>query len=99
MNVLNFGSLNIDHVYQVPHFVQPGETLTSDGYRRNAGGKGLNQSIAMARAGLAVRHAGKIGAEGVFLRDVLSAAGVGVEDVLVGEVPTGHSSPLWGWMV
>ncbi len=91
MNVLNFGSLNIDHVYQVPHFVQPGETLTSDGYRRNAGGKGLNQSIAMARAGLAVSHAGKIGAEGVFLRDVLSAAGVGVEDVLVGEVPTGHA--------
>ena len=29
MKILNFGSLNIDHVYQVPHFVQPGETLSA----------------------------------------------------------------------
>ena len=91
MKVLNFGSLNIDHVYQVPHFVQPGETLASTGYRRNAGGKGLNQSIAMARAGLAVSHAGKIGADGLFLRETLASAGVGVADVLVGETPTGHA--------
>ena len=50
MQVLNFGSLNIDHVYTVDHFVAPGETLCSADYRINAGGKGLNQSIALARA-------------------------------------------------
>ena len=38
--VLNYGSLNIDHVYQVPHFVAPGETLSAEGYARSAGGKG-----------------------------------------------------------
>lgn len=27
MRVLNFGSLNIDYVYSVDHFVQKGETL------------------------------------------------------------------------
>ena len=57
MKIINFGSLNIDHVYQVEHFVQPGETITSMGYQMHSGGKGLNQSIALARAG--ARQAGR----------------------------------------
>lgn len=51
MKILNFGSLNIDHVYEVDHFVRPGETLASKSYRRFSGGKGNNQAIALARAG------------------------------------------------
>ena len=50
MRVLNFGSLNIDYVYQVDHFVQPGETMSAASLRINCGGKGLNQSVALARA-------------------------------------------------
>jgi ribokinase len=50
MQILNFGSLNIDHVYNVDHFVALGETLCSADYKINAGGKGLNQSIALAKA-------------------------------------------------
>ena len=68
MKILNFGSLNIDHVYTVDHFVRPGETVNSLGYGRFCGGKGLNQSIALARAGADVHHAGKIGADGGMLR-------------------------------
>ena len=60
-HVLNFGSLNFDHVYQVEHFVQPGETLPCSEYQRFAGGKGFNQSIALARSGRRVIHAGQIG--------------------------------------
>lgn len=71
MKILNFGSLNIDHVYEVPHFLHPGETLSSSKYSRFPGGKGLNQSIAMARAGAIVYHAGKIGENSDFLIDVL----------------------------
>ena len=67
VEVLNFGSLNIDHVYRVPHFVAPGETLGCQDYSVFAGGKGLNQSIALARAGIKTAHAGKIGADGTFL--------------------------------
>ena len=52
--VLNFGSLNLDHVYQVSHFVQPGETLRAVSQTINAGGKGLNQSIALVKAGTKV---------------------------------------------
>jgi len=56
MRILNFGSLNIDYVYSVPHFVRPGETLASSNYQIFAGGKGLNQSIALAKAGAKVYH-------------------------------------------
>ena len=50
--ILSYGSLNLDLVYQVPHFVQAGETLSSASRTVHCGGKGLNQSIAAARAGI-----------------------------------------------
>ena len=89
--ILNFGSLNIDHVYRVPHFVRPKETLASADYHRFAGGKGFNQSIALARAGADVAHAGRIGPDGAWLRDLLAGAGVGVRHLLTGDAPTGHA--------
>lgn len=89
--ILNFGSLNIDHVYRVPHFVQPKETLSSLEYRRFAGGKGFNQSMALARAGAAVCHAGCIGNDGLWLRDMLVEAGVDVTHLKVVDAPTGHA--------
>ena len=52
MRVLSFGSLNIDYVYEVPRFVGGGETLSALSLSRFSGGKGLNQSVALARAGL-----------------------------------------------
>ena len=30
MKILSFGSLNIDYVYKVPHFVKKGETLSAE---------------------------------------------------------------------
>ena len=74
--VLNFGSLNLDYVYQVSHFVQPGETLSAMSQTINAGGKGLNQSIALAKAGAEVFHAGCIGIGGEKLERVLLEYGV-----------------------
>lgn len=71
MKVLNFGSLNIDRVYKVDHIVRPGETISSCSMQQYAGGKGLNQSIALARAGVKVIHAGMIGEDGLFLRELL----------------------------
>ena len=91
IEVLNFGSLNIDHVYHVSHFVRPQETLAVGGYRKFAGGKGLNQSVALARAGLRVAHAGKCGTDGAFLADTLREAGVDVRFLLRSEGPTGHA--------
>ena len=73
---LNFGSLNLDYVYQVSHFVQPGETLSAVSQTINAGGKGLNQSIALAKAGAEVFHGGCIGIGGEKLEEVLREHGV-----------------------
>lgn len=91
IQVLNFGSLNIDHVYQVPHFVQPKETLGCSEYHRFAGGKGLNQSIALTRAGLQTAHAGKIGPDGEFLANTLREAGVDISLLRRGDTATGHA--------
>lgn len=91
MCVLNFGSLNIDYVYQVDHFVQPGETMSSLSLQVNCGGKGLNQSVALARAGVEVWHAGCIGPEGEFLRDKLTSTGVDTTFVRQVEGSTGHA--------
>ena len=91
MQVLNFGSLNIDHVYTVEHFVAPGETLAAADYKINAGGKGLNQSVALSRAGVKTLHAGMIGKEGIFLKEILEEARVDTANVSVGDTPTGHA--------
>lgn len=92
MKVLCFGSLNIDYVYQVPHFVGGGETLAAGSFSRFSGGKGLNQSVALARAGLKVQHAGAVGRDGLFLLEELREAGVRTDSVEVLEdVPTGHA--------
>ncbi len=91
MKVLVFGSLNIDHTYQLPHFLRPGETLASTGYRYCAGGKGLNQAIALARAGQEVWMAGCIGEDGLFLRELLAGEGVNTSMLQVTDTPTGHA--------
>ena len=75
MKIINFGSLNIDKVCSVEEFVQPGETIMATGYSVYAGGKGLNQSVAAARAGAQVLHAGAVGSDGLFLKEILADAG------------------------
>ena len=89
--ILNFGSLNIDRVYRVGQFVRPGETISSKGYQCFPGGKGLNQSIAAARAGAQVFHAGTVGADGDFLAELLRESGVDVRYVRKTDGITGHA--------
>ncbi len=92
MKILNIGSVNIDMVYQVPHFVRPGETLSSTRFDRFPGGKGFNQSVALARAGARVAHVGCVGPDGLFLKDYLAREGTDVEDLAVLDgTPTGHA--------
>ena len=93
MKVLNFGSLNVDYVYQVDHIMLPGEKQSST--RRNvfAGGKGLNQSVALAKAGLPTYHAGQVGndADGEMLLQVLERNGVDCSLVNRIDGPCGHT--------
>ena len=91
MRILNFGSINIDYVYRVDQFVKPGETKTCQSLTINAGGKGLNQSIAAARAGNTVLHAGLIGSDGQFLADKLNLAGVNTSLMARATGVSGHA--------
>lgn len=91
MKLLDFGSANIDHVYQVSRIVRGGETLASAQYQRNIGGKGLNQAVALAKAGVDTCFAGAIGADGLFLRDYLDQTGADTSRLRVLPVPTGHA--------
>jgi len=90
MKVLNFGSLNIDYVYSLDHFVQKGETISSEALHIFPGGKGLNQSVALGRAGVSVSHAGAVGKDGDFLLELLKESCVNIKYIQVLEgVQTG----------
>lgn len=91
MKICNFGSMNLDHVYQVDTFLQPGETKSSRSLFTNCGGKGLNQSIAAAKAGNHVVHAGVIGSGGEMLEEVLAKNGVDVSLLSHVDAPSGHA--------
>ncbi|WP_320128009.1 ribokinase [uncultured Sphaerochaeta sp.] len=91
MKFLNYGSINIDLVFSVDHMVKPGETISSTGLEKSAGGKGANQSAALAKAGATVFHGGKIGSDGRFLVDLLKDYGVDTSFVREYEGATGQA--------
>ena len=76
MKIVNYGSLNIDYTFQVDEIVRPGQTIAASRVCRFAGGKGMNQSLALARAGMRIFHAGIIGTDGLFLKEMLEKDGV-----------------------
>ena len=92
--IITLGSLNLDFTYQLPKPLEVGETLSSLSYRCGAGGKGANQSIAAARAGAEVYHAGRIGSDGTLLRRTLADSGVRLDFLEEVETPTGHAVVL-----
>lgn len=76
MKILNIGSLNLDYVYSVDHIVKEGETESSNSFEIFAGGKGLNQYVALSKAGVDVFHCGIIGSEGKIFFDVFKKYGI-----------------------
>ncbi len=91
MRILNFGSMNIDHVYRVDHIAAPGETIADLQLEFTAGGKGLNQSIALARSGVETYHAGCVGTDGQMLVELLKSAGVRLDYLKPVEEVNGHA--------
>ena len=91
MKILNFGSCNIDYVYKLDHIVAVGETEQSSSMSIFAGGKGLNQSIAIARAGAEVYHAGCIGQDGELLLNTMADSGVDLRYIKRVNEKNGHA--------
>ncbi len=91
MKVLNFGSLNIDYVYSVDHIMLEGETQACTKMERFCGGKGMNQSIALAKAGVGVFHAGMVGADGEWLLEMCQKSGVDTRYIRKTDGKSGHT--------
>ncbi|MBE6733143.1 MAG: ribokinase [Ruminococcaceae bacterium] len=91
MKIYNLGSLNIDYVYNVKNFVRPGETISSTNYSVFPGGKGLNQSVALSRAGANVLHGGIVGNNSEILTDTLKNSGVDISRLKHIDGASGHA--------
>jgi len=89
--IYNLGSINADHVYRLARLPAPGETLAARTYSVGLGGKGANQSVAIARAGGLVRHIGAIGPDGRWMADRLAAAGAECAFVAEVDLASGHA--------
>lgn len=89
--LINLGSLCVDHVYSVPNIAGGGETVASTAHDLFPGGKGLNQSLAAAKAGAEVAHFGAVGEDGAFLLETLSAAGVATAGIKTLPGASGHA--------
>lgn len=91
MKILNFGSLNIDKVYAVEKIVKGGETIDSVSFSESVGGKGLNQSIAVAKAGGNIMHAGCVGKDGEILLQALKDNNVDTSLIKTVETASGQA--------
>jgi len=92
MAIWNLGSINIDHVYRLPHLPRPGETLAARDFSMGLGGKGANQSIASARAGALTIHLGAMGEADQWVIDRLRASGICTANILrLPNEVTGHA--------
>jgi ribokinase len=91
MKVLNIGSMNLDLVYSVDHIVQPGETEASFALDTFLGGKGLNQSMALAKAGVEVYQGGMIGEDGQVFLDACAEYGVKADYIRTVAGKSGHA--------
>lgn len=91
MKIYNLGSLNIDYVYSVDHFVTAGETLASNDMNIFAGGKGLNQSISLAKAGAEIIHGALLGDNSDFLAETLAKSGVDTSRIKKVSGSSGHA--------
>lgn len=91
MAIYNLGSINLDHLYHVDHFVRPGETLASNDFQTLLGGKGANQSIALGQAGALVHHIGAIGQADDWVLADMAASGVHTDRVARLDGASGHA--------
>jgi len=87
MTVLTVGSLHYDIMVEADHLPRPDETAVGSRWYPKFGGKGGNQAVAVAKAGVASRMFGAVGADdfGTFLRAALRAGGV--DDRFVATLP------------
>lgn len=90
-NIIVIGSANVDLAIHSDRMPKLGETLVGSRFQVNAGGKGLNQAVAIAKSGGNVSFLGAIGTDnnGAFLLNSLKEYGVAFEGSVSDAAPTG----------
>lgn len=86
------GSVNADHVLQVPSFPRPGETLHGRRYQVIPGGKGANQAVAAARLKADIGFIAAVGDDsfGINIRENFIMDGMNIKGVkMQPNCPTG----------
>ncbi|WP_315905034.1 ribokinase [Vibrio fluvialis] len=86
------GSVNADHVLQVPSFPRPGETLHGRKYQVIPGGKGANQAVAAARLKADIGFIACVGDDsfGINIRESFKLDGMNISGVkMQPNCPTG----------
>ncbi|WP_028021763.1 ribokinase [Enterovibrio calviensis] len=86
------GSVNADHVLQVPSFPRPGETLHGRNYQVIPGGKGANQAVAAARLNADIGFIACVGddAFGINIRESFRLDGINISGIkMQPNCPTG----------
>ena len=86
------GSVNADHVLQVPSFPRPGETLHGRNYQVIPGGKGANQAVAAARLHADIGFIACVGDDsfGQNIRQAFAEDGMDISAVhMMANTPTG----------
>ena len=91
MTIFNLGSINLDYFYRLPHLVSAGETLAANDFNIALGGKGANQSVAIAKAGADVFHIGAFGQKDELYLQEMQNAGVNLDFVVLSDMPSGHA--------
>jgi ribokinase len=91
MKIYNYGSLNIDKVYRVKSFVNKGETISAYSYNEFPGGKGLNQTIAITRAGGMAVHVGVLGWDAEIIQSIMQREQITVQYIKKADSVTGHA--------
>ena len=91
MDITVLGSINLDYVVRVSHHPVPGETVLGGDVQTHPGGKGANQAVAAARAGVRVRMIGCVGSDapGATMRENLGREGIDTTLVKTVSAPSG----------
>jgi ribokinase len=89
--VYNLGSINLDRTINVSHFPKPGETIDGKVFEDSLGGKGLNVSVALQKAGQSVVHIGAVNHNDKSLSDMLDRFEIDQTFVEQSDHPSGQA--------
>ena len=87
MNIIIFGSINIDLITTTKKLPIAGETIIGKDLYQIPGGKGANQAVALAKLGIPTVMVGRVGADsfGLELVQNLQNTGVQTDNILIDE--------------